>query len=77
MGFFDAIGKALNDSMANDDKLGKKENPGFRVRIFSVSSYVPKSVCLACVSSCDFVHARVLMNTCVCVILCALICMDL
>lgn len=31
MGFFDAIGKAINDSMSNDEKLGKKQNPGFRV----------------------------------------------
>ncbi len=33
MGFFDAIGKALADSMSNDENLGKKENPGFRVSL--------------------------------------------
>ena len=31
MGFFDAIGKALQESMANDETLGAKSNPGFRV----------------------------------------------
>jgi hypothetical protein len=33
MGFFDAIGKAMADSMSNDENLGKKQNPGFRVII--------------------------------------------
>ncbi len=31
MGWFDAIGKALQESMANDESLGEKTNPGFRV----------------------------------------------
>ena len=31
MGWFDAIGKALQESMANDESLGAKQNPGFRV----------------------------------------------
>lgn len=30
MGLFDAIGKALSESMANDESLGKQQNPGFR-----------------------------------------------
>jgi hypothetical protein len=33
MGFFDAIGKALQESMANDESLGAKQNPGFRVNL--------------------------------------------
>jgi hypothetical protein len=34
MGWFDAIGKALQESMANDESLGEKTNPGFRVPVF-------------------------------------------
>uniref|UniRef100_A0A7S0XY60 2Fe-2S ferredoxin-type domain-containing protein n=1 Tax=Hemiselmis andersenii TaxID=464988 RepID=A0A7S0XY60_HEMAN len=30
MGFFDAIGKAVSESMGNDPNLGKQVNPGFR-----------------------------------------------
>jgi hypothetical protein len=33
MGWFDAIGKALQESMANDESLGEKTNPGFRVPV--------------------------------------------
>eukprot|EP00960_Hanusia_phi_P013294 388643-Hanusia_phi.AAC.1 len=32
MGIFDQIGKALAESFANDESLGKQTNPGFRVR---------------------------------------------
>ena len=33
MGLFDAIGKALKESLANDETLGDKPNPGFRVQL--------------------------------------------
>jgi len=41
MGFFDAIGKAMADSMSNDENLGKKQNPGFRVISPSPSLHFP------------------------------------
>jgi hypothetical protein len=43
MGFFDAIGKALADSMSNDENLGKKENPGFRVRAHPIMPGLDRS----------------------------------
>jgi len=36
MGFFDGIGKAMSEAMANDDTLGEKVDPGLKNKVLPV-----------------------------------------